>query len=92
MNGIIDHFRKGAQMRMRYRAVFNSDDGKAVLAHLAKLCHVTDTSFTNDPRLAAWREGRRALWNQISKILNTDDERLIEEIKNLQNQTNEFEL
>jgi len=83
MKNPLDLFREGAKTRDAYRNVFSTPDGKRVLAHLAKITGVTNPTYTPDARLAAYKEGRRELWHQISKTINTDESALLAEIERI---------
>ena len=62
--------------RESYRRVFESSDGKAVLADLAKFCRANTTTFHDDPRAHALAEGRREVWLRIQNHLRLSEDDL----------------
>ena len=62
--------------RESYRRVFDSPDGKAVLADLAKFCRASVTTFHEDPRAHALAEGRREVWLRIQNHLRLSEDDL----------------
>mgnify|MGYP006969363524 CR=1 FL=1 len=56
-----------------YRATFETPAGQIVLNHLAKNCHLFDsTALNGDPYLTHLREGERRVVLAIIKVLNYD--------------------
>lgn len=56
--------------RQAYVTVFGGPDGKVVLADLARFCRATQSTFHQDPRLAAQLDGRREVFLRIAEHLN----------------------
>jgi len=70
--------KKIADMMIKYRKVFSSDDGKEVLKDLMKVAHVLDcTYYSGDPHETAYREGERSIVLRILKTINTDPEQVL---------------
>ena len=62
-----------AQRAADYRAVFRTEQGQRVLAHLCDENGIFDLSFRGEsPEMTAWREGRRAVILDIIQQLNVD--------------------
>lgn len=59
-------------MISRYRAVFNTDDGKIVLNDMMKTFSVLDSTFDADPYIHAYNEGARSTVMRILKTINTN--------------------
>ncbi len=55
-----------------FRDVFNTEQGKDILAILAKKFHVYKFMQTPDPYVSAFQEGQRSVIIQILEILQTD--------------------
>ncbi len=54
-----------------YRDLFDSENGKLVLAHLAHTCHATRTTMIEEEPLVA--EGRRQVFLMIQDCLALDE-------------------
>ena len=54
------------------RDVFETDEGKEILAILARKFHVYKFMQTPDPYISAFQEGQRSVVIQILEILKTD--------------------
>ena len=72
--------------RRAYRAIFNSVEGRKVLADLRRFCRATmPTADVNNVHTTYLLEGRREVWGRIMAHLNLTDEdvsTLIEEYPN----------
>ena len=55
-----------------FRDVFKGDQGKDLIAILAKSFHVYKTIQTPDPYVSAFQEGQRSVVVQIMETLNSD--------------------
>jgi hypothetical protein len=55
-----------------FREVFGTDEGKEILAILARKFHVYKFMQTPDPYVSAFQEGQRSVVIQILEILKTD--------------------
>ena len=55
-----------------FRDVFETDEGKEILAILARKFHVYKFMQTPDPYVSAYQEGQRSVVVQIMEILQTD--------------------
>lgn len=64
------------QRQRAYKLAFGSPAGHAVLEHLAKFCHASETCYHDDPRLHALTEGRREVWLVIQRYLHLTPEEL----------------
>jgi hypothetical protein len=63
----------------RYRRVFNSEDGKIILADLEKRCFGKHPSFDENPIRMAFNEGRRSVYLSIQTMLELDLKKLKEQ-------------
>ena len=66
-----------AQQRRDFKATFGSEAGKRVLADLARLCYLTDSTFSENPYLTAVNEGRRQVMLHIQSVMRLDVEALV---------------
>ena len=55
-----------------FRNVFGGEEGKELLAILAKNFHVYKTVQTPDPYISAYQEGQRSVVIKMMEIINTD--------------------
>tara|TARA_R100001530_G_scaffold27242_1_gene21833 strand:+ start:193 stop:462 length:270 start_codon:yes stop_codon:yes gene_type:complete len=55
-----------------FRDVFKNEQGKDLLAILAKSFHVYKTAQTPDPYISAFQEGQRSVVMKIIEIVETD--------------------
>ena len=55
-----------------FRDVFETDEGKEILAILARKFHVYKFMQTPDPYISTFQEGQRSVVIQILEILKTD--------------------
>lgn len=79
---IADILRGRLAIRKSYRQVFNTEDGKQVLAHLSKNCFLTQTTFVaGDPHQTAMNEGSRRVVLSILSFLNVDEQKLLKQIE-----------
>lgn len=61
--------------RRAYRAIFNSVEGRKVLADLRRFCRATmPTADVNNVHTTYLLEGRREVWGRIMAHLNLTDE------------------
>lgn len=67
---------KRSELILKYRAVFSTDDGKAILADLCRTFHVFGTTMGETPEETAHNEGQRTVVMRILKTINTDPEQL----------------
>lgn len=65
---------KKVDLLLKYRALFNSDDGKAILEDLCRSCHVFSSTMGDNPQETAFNEGARSVVLRILKTINTDPE------------------
>tara|TARA_B100000586_G_C20071131_1_gene410776 strand:- start:188 stop:457 length:270 start_codon:yes stop_codon:yes gene_type:complete len=56
----------------KFRDVFGTNEGKEILAILARKFHVYKFMQTPDPYISAYQEGQRSVVIQILEILQTD--------------------
>ena len=56
----------------KFREVFGTNEGKEILAILARKFHVYKFMQTPDPYISAYQEGQRSVVIQILEILQTD--------------------
>ena len=62
------------ELQTNYKTVFNSDEGKRVLADLEKRCHfLTTTNIKGDSHESAYMEGQRSVLLFIKQMLQTKD-------------------
>jgi hypothetical protein len=66
----------------RYKRVFSTPDGKAVLDDLRKRSFVDKTTYDPDIKKMSLHEGRRSLYVYISNLVNKEVESIITELKN----------
>lgn len=69
-----------------YREVFSTAAGRRVLRDLARMCHAAGTTYHEDPREAARREGKRQVWLRIQSLINMDDTELLTLSKEIDNE------
>lgn len=56
----------------RYKETFKTEDAKAVLDDLARICFENITTFDNDAKRMAFNEGRRSVYKYILGMINKD--------------------
>ena len=62
------------QLQNDFKTVFNSDEGKRVIADLEKRCHfMTTTNIKGDSHESAYMEGQRSVLLFIKQMLQTKD-------------------
>lgn len=84
---IADILRRRLSIRKSFRQVFNTDDGKAVLAYLSKQCFMTTSTFVaGDPHQSAMNEGSRRVVLSIITLLNMDEKDLLKQIQEQENE------
>ena len=75
-------FLKQREIREVYRHVFETDEGRCILRHLMKTCHVSGPTFTaGDPHLTSFKEGQCHVVLSILRFLNKDDSELMKQIE-----------
>ncbi len=74
-----------------YRATFGTDQGRFVLAHIADMCHATETTFETDPMAMAVAEGRRQIWLSIQDMMEITELDLREMLRPLAHETERAE-
>lgn len=79
MSGIKDLFKT---RRQAYKKIFESEEGRVVLADLYKFCGVENPTYVEgDSHGTAYREGMRRVALRIKGILKQDDEQIERLIK-----------
>ena len=62
------------ELQTNYKTVFNSDEGKRVLADLEKRCHfLTTTNIKGDSHESAYMEGQRSVLLFIKQMLQKEN-------------------
>ena len=70
----LEKFLKGLQTN--YKTIFNTDEGKEVLADLEKRCHYhSTTNVKGDSHESAYMEGQRSILLFIKAMLQNDNEK-----------------
>ena len=65
-----------AALRISYKQVFETDDGKKVLSDLEKRCHFfTTTNIKGDSHESAYMEGQRSILLFLKAMLQNDNEK-----------------
>jgi hypothetical protein len=63
-------------LKINYKTVFNSDEGKKVLSDLEKRCHYhTTTNVKGDSHESAYLEGQRSILLFIKAMLQNENEK-----------------
>ena len=64
------------ELQTNYKIIFNSDEGKEVLADLEKRCHYhSTTNVKGDSHESAYMEGQRSVILFIKSMLRKDKEK-----------------
>lgn len=69
-----------------YKRLFDTDDGKVVLADLTKSFNPFRCTFTDDARKSAYLDGQRSVVLSIIKVIGIKDEAIYNEISKLKNE------
>ena len=56
--------------QVAYKTTFRTVSAEAVLADLAAFCRANESTFHENPRIAAMLDGRREVWLRIQQHLN----------------------
>lgn len=77
------HLRRLRRQRGAFRELFGPGPSGAfspaqqiVLAELKRFCHADTSTFDPDPRVHAYREGRREVWLRVQSIMGLTDEQI----------------
>ena len=61
-------------LKVNYKTIFNTDEGKRVLSDLEKRCHFhSTTNVKGDSHESAYMEGQRSVLLFIKQMLQTKD-------------------
>lgn len=63
------------QLKAAYKFVFDTDDGRRVLADLRRRCHAHTSTFSVNPNETYFNEGQRQVVLFIEDMLAADDNR-----------------
>jgi hypothetical protein len=74
----IEALRKIQGRKRAYQLTMHQPTGQIVLADLAQFCYAYETTFDEDPRIDARKQGRRDVWLRIQQHLKLTDEQLYE--------------
>ena len=83
MNFPLTERKKEAEL---FRNVFGSEEGKELLAILAKNFHVYKTVQTPDPYVSTYQEGQRSVVIKIMEIIHTDLDALKRRMDQIENE------
>jgi hypothetical protein len=73
---------KSSELISKYKRVFNSTDGQAVLYDLCKVSSMLKGTFVaGDPYESAWREGQREVVLRIARMLRLDEKKYLEQMR-----------
>lgn len=79
---IFDALKDKIDLHENYVATFDTPQGRKVLAHLAKTCHLATPTFSpGDPHMTSFREGQRHVITSILAQLGKDTSDLIKTIE-----------
>lgn len=81
-NGDAAAYDRLMELKKAYSRVFESPDGKQVLAHIERASYCKSTTFSDNPLIMARNEGRRQVILNIKSMMDLDPERM----KNLLNE------
>ena len=63
-------------LKVNYKTIFNTDEGKRVLADLEKRCHYySTTNVKGDSHESAYMEGQRSVLLFIKSMLQNENEK-----------------
>lgn len=83
----LDKLHQRLRIKQAYDNVFSTSEGQVVLHHILKEGFVVDSTFVaGDPHTTALNEGSRRLALSILRFAYKSDDRIIEEIKKLEQQ------
>jgi len=63
------------QLKAAYKFVFDTDDGRRVLADLRRRCHAHTSTFSTNANETFFNEGQRQVVLFIEDMLSADDNR-----------------
>lgn len=63
-----------------YQRVFDTDDGKRVLADLRKRCYMNATTYNDNHGRMSFSEGRRSIYIHIENLLEKDLKKILEDL------------
>jgi hypothetical protein len=69
-----------AQKQQLYKRVFDTVEGRLVMADLEKRCFVTRTTYSDNAGQMAFSEGRRSVYMFIKDLVDKDIQSIIEEL------------
>jgi hypothetical protein len=81
MSELVERLRERLFIQAKFRAVFETKDGKEVLSHLMKMSGILKPQITADPSMALVRQGQQHIVLSILRILGKDPTELTEQIK-----------
>jgi hypothetical protein len=76
------------ELKQLFQNVFESDDGKKVLANLSNTCFESRTTFHEKLEVMAFREGQRSVILHIKNFMKIDLEKT-QELMDKQNKENQ---
>ena len=63
-------------IRNAFQTAFDGEAGRIVLAELAKFAGADQAPFCADPRMQEYMQGRRSVYCEIVKIINSKEDSL----------------
>ena len=69
------------QLQDDYKAAFSTENGKRVLKDLERLCFIHGVTFSVNPHVTSFNEGKRAVVIQIQNMISMDIEQLRKQIE-----------
>lgn len=81
MSVLSDKLHERLVMQAKFRAVFETKEGKEVLSHLMKMSGILKPQITADPNTALVRQGQQHIVLSILRILGKDPMEITEQIK-----------
>lgn len=88
---MLNKYKEKRDMVIRYKRVFDTEDGKKVLHDLMKCCHVMTPTIDPDPLQMAHNEGERSIVLRILRTIQTDPKQMEELLKLGQSEGDENE-
>ena len=77
-----DNIQKLKSLQQDYHKAFSSNEGKAVLEDLEKVCFMHTTTINDNPQITSFNEGMRAVMLHIKTRMRMDIHKLQKEVSN----------
>jgi hypothetical protein len=91
MSKLVEHLHRRLAIKRAFRKVFETEEGRLVLFHLAREAGITRPTLTSDTNSILVREGRQQIVYSIMREAQVDEATLLKQIEQANQQPERYD-